>query len=78
MLKAQKIAAAVTGWIVLNCLVVGAYQIYTAYLNWNPDVFLPQEFVASLSHEERADVMGAIANYQEPPATPTPVPTRRR
>lgn len=68
-------ASAVLGWILLNCLIVGAYQIYTAYLNWNPEVLDPQEFVASLSKEERADLAGVILNYKEPA---TPAPTVRR
>lgn len=76
MSKTQIAINAFLGWILLNCLVVGAYTIRQAYKDWNPDVIDPEKFVASLSHEDRAELAGIILNYKEP--TPAATPARRQ
>lgn len=70
MLKTQLAIAAITGWILLNCIFVGGYKIYTEYLNWLPETLDPHEFVSSLTTEERNILAEAVMGYQEAKEAP--------
>lgn len=53
-----------------NCIFVGAYKIYTEYLNWLPETMDPHAFVSSLSTEERNILAETVLGYQEAKEAP--------